>query len=247
MEGGRSIGNGMGDNAAGDRRRRLRRGGPGPAPSMRLPGMRRVVDDLLGRSDQHLVSLVDDQIRSAIQGALLARTMVVGDMSPADARTRMGEVEHDGDQQRARLVAALSASLTTPIDREDLFRMSRFVDDVLDELRDFVRESDLYDLPNQESVAAVLDALIEGLRALQNALRQTVTRTSAAGSSTLAAKKSGNRVRQLYQLELAELFRRPLDVELMKRRELLRRIDVVGIRLGEAADALADGIMKRSR
>ncbi|MGH8888262.1 MAG: DUF47 domain-containing protein [Acidothermaceae bacterium] len=209
--------------------------------------MRRVVDDLLGRSDQHLVALVTDQIGSAVAGANLARTMVVGDVSPAEARASMSEVEHHGDQQRAKLVAALSASLTTPIDREDLFRMSRFVDDVLDELRDFVRESDLYELPDQRSVAPVLDALIQGLNALQAALRQTVMRTSAAGVSTLAAKKAGGRVRQLYQLELAELFRRPLDVELMKRRELLRRIDVVGIRLGEAADALADGIMKRSR
>jgi len=209
--------------------------------------MRRVVDDLLGRSEQHLVALVADQISSAATGALLARSMVVGEVSPAEARASMAEVEHHGDQQRAKLVAALSASLTTPIDREDLFRMSRFVDDVLDELRDFVRESDLYELPDQASVAPVLDALVGGLTALQGALRQTVMRTSAAGISTLAAKKAGSRVRQLYQLELAELFRRPLDVELMKRRELLRRIDVVGIRLGEAADALADGIMKRSR
>lgn len=158
----------------------------------------------------------------------------------------MGAIEHLGDSQRADLVVTLSDSLTTPIDREDLFRMSRFVDDVLDELRDFVRESDLYALPDQSTIAPVLDVLIEGLAALHEALLQTVDRKTDAGMTTLAAKKSGGRVRQLYQLELAELFRGPLDVELMKRRELLRRIDVVGIRLGEAADALADGIMKRS-
>jgi hypothetical protein len=214
---------------------------------MRLAPLRRVIDDLLGRSDEHLVALVVDQIGTASEGALLARRMAVGELAPADARAQMATVEHVGDQQRAALVAALSASLTTPIDREDLFRMSRYVDDVLDELRDFVRESDLYDLPDQSTVAPVLDALVEGLETLSAALRLTVERKSAAAVTTIAAKKSGNRVRQLYQLELAELFRKPLDVELMKRRELLRRIDVVGIRLGEAADALADGMMKRSR
>lgn len=213
----------------------------------RLPGVRRVITDLLGRSEQQLVALVADQISSASDGARLARAMAIGEVKPADARAQMSAIEHVGDQQRAALVAALSASLTTPIDREDLFRMSRFIDDVLDELRDFVRESDLYALPDQASVAPILEALTEGLSALQHALRQIVERSNHAGITTLAAKKAGNRVRQLYQLELAELFRRPLDVELMKRRELLRRIDVVGIRLGEAADALADGIMKRSR
>ena len=206
-----------------------------------------MVTDLLGRSDQQLVDLVVSQIRAATDGARLARMMAVGKVTTPEARAQMGELEHLGDERRAALVTALSASLTTPIDREDLFRLSRFVDDVLAELRDFVRESDLYALPDQSSVALVLDALIEGLRALQDAVRQMVARNSRAAVTTRAAKKSGNRVRQLYQLELAELFQRPLDVELMKRRELLRRIDVVGIRLGEAADALADGIMKRSR
>src|SRR5690348_5943603 len=214
---------------------------------MRLAPLRRVIDDLLGRSDEHLVALVVDQIGTASEGALLARRMVVGELTPANARAQMATVEHVGDQQRAALVAALSASLTTPIDREDLFRMSRYVDDVLDELRDFVRESDLYDLPDQSTVAPVLDALVEGLETLSAALRLTVERKSAAAVTTIRSEESGNRVRQLYQLELAELFRKPLDVELMKRRELLRRIDVVGIRLGEAADALADGMMKRSR
>jgi uncharacterized protein len=214
---------------------------------MRSPRLRRVVSDLLGRSDQRLVELVIRQIEAATDGARLARAMTVGDVAPATARSQMGGIEHHGDQQRGALVAALSASLTTPIDREDLFRLSRFVDDVLDELRDFVRESDLYALPDQDSVAPILDALVDGLDMLRSAIRQMVARNSQAGVTTLAAKKSGSRIRQLYQLELAELFRRPLDVELMKRRELLRRIDVVGIRLGEAADALADGIMKRSR
>lgn len=215
--------------------------------TVRFTGLRRIITDLLGRSDEHLVALVSDQITSATEGAKLARAMATGEVAPAEARAQMATVEHVGDQQRAALVAALSASLTTPIDREDLFRMSRFIDDVLDELRDFVRESDLYGLADQSSVAPILEALTEGLGALQEALRQIVQRSTRAGMTTLAAKKAGNRVRQLYQLELAELFRRPLDVELMKRRELLRRIDVVGIRLGEAADALADGIMKRSR
>ena len=39
---------------------------------------------------------------------------------------------------------SLAGVLVTPVDREDLFRLSRSIDDVLDNLRDFVREWDLY-------------------------------------------------------------------------------------------------------
>ena len=64
---------------------------------------------------------------------------------------------------------------------------------------------------------------------------------------TLAARKAVGRVRRRYQVELARIFAEPLSPETLKRRELLRRLDVVALRLGEAVDALADGELKRSR
>jgi hypothetical protein len=38
----------------------------------------------------------------------------------------------------------------------------------------------------------------------------------------------------------------PVTAATLRRRELLRRVDVIGLRLGEAANALADGAVKRS-
>jgi hypothetical protein len=38
-----------------------------------------------------------------------------------------------------------------------------------------------------------------------------------------------------------------VDRESLKRRELLRRLDVIGLRLGEAAAAFADALLKRNR
>ncbi len=46
---------------------------------------------------------------------------------------------------------------------------------------------------------------------------------------------------------IAELLVGEVDVQMLRQRELLRRLDVVGLRFGEAADALADGSLKRHR
>lgn len=207
----------------------------------------RLVTDLIGRADQRLVDILGDQIEAAIDGAALARALVAGQKPAADARALMAAIEHRGDRERGRLVAALSATLTAPVDREDLFRLSRCVDDVLDSVRDFVRESHLYGLDRQPSVTPVLDALIEGLRAVGSATRELLGDPAAASRTTMTAKKAVGRIRQCYQLELAELFKGELDMRTLKRREVLRRLDVAGLRLGEAADALADGIVKRGR
>jgi hypothetical protein len=185
------------------------------------------------------------QIDAAVDGAVLAKAMVGNQLSARSARAQMAAIEHRGDDERRRLVEALTATLATPIDREDLFRLSRCVDDVLDGVRDFVRESDLYELEGQAGVIQVFDAVIEGLVTLQRATWEMLANPADAGRTTLSAKKSVGRIRQCYQLELTELFSGALSMNTLKRRELLRRLDVVGLQLGEAVDALADGIMKR--
>jgi uncharacterized protein Yka (UPF0111/DUF47 family) len=203
-----------------------------------------VLRDLRGRSDQTLVDLVLGQIDAALEGARLAHTVVAGGELQGP-RERMARTEHLGDELRARLVAELSGTLVTPIDREDLFRLSRSADDVLDNLRDFLREWELYGVEGGNSFGPLLEAVVEGLTELRGATRMLLDRPTEVGRGALASKKAGNEIRRLYQLETARLFERELSMDVLKRRELLRRLDVVGLRLGEAADYLADGSMKR--
>jgi len=69
-------------------------------------------------------------------------------------------------------------------------------------------------------------------------------------TAALATRKSCTRLRQLHQSRLATLLAGPLagplSLEAQRERELLLRLDAVGRRLREAADTLADGMLKRS-
>jgi uncharacterized protein len=209
--------------------------------------MPRVVRELVGSNEPRLVNALQSQLTSAIAGAHLAGEVVAGQL-PADVgRQTIGEIEHEGDRYRERLVDALGRALVTPFDREDLFRLSRSIDDVLDNLRDFVREYDLFDAPPGTAFVPVLAAIEDGLKQLQAAVERIVERPAGLTRGALAAKKMGNQVRQEYQSAVAELLRgEEVTMHVLKCRELLRRLDVVGLRIGEAADALADGAMKRS-
>ncbi|NUT39518.1 MAG: DUF47 family protein [Thermoactinospora sp.] len=214
--------------------------------------LRRAWDDLRGASGPRIVALVAAQIATARSGAVLALETAHGRVAPPVARARMARIEHEGDAARAELVKALRGSLATPIDREDLYRLSRSVDDVLDHLRDYVREGDLFGpaavtgADTARFAVEPLRAIIDGLDGLQVALGRVLADPASVTSCALAARKAGGRVRQHYQTELARLFAGPLEMEVLRRRELLARLDAVGRRLGEAADALADAMLKRS-
>ncbi|MEV4222274.1 DUF47 family protein [Nonomuraea sp. NPDC049725] len=214
-------------------------------PGRRRRGLARVWDELSGGSGGRVVKLVQAQIAAARAGARLAGEVAAGSDRPL-ARARMAEVEHQGDAARAELVALLRRVLVTPIDREDLFRLSRCIDDVLDQLRDYVREADIFGPGDLGFAAEPLQALAEGLDELERAVTHMVDDPGAVTTAVLATRKARTRMRQLRQCRLGELFTMPLDMDTLRRRELLSRLDAVGQRLGEAADALADAMLKRS-
>lgn len=208
--------------------------------------LRRFGRDLTGRGQDVLVDRLVDQVDATVDAIRQVRAVAAGALPRADGRQRVDELESVGDRARRALVHELSRTLAAPIDREDLFRLSRSVDDVLDNLRDLARELDLYEIDGEP----LLDEALAGVEAGVRALREAVTRLVDDPEQVRrhAAEAKGTDVRLSYQVAMATLLADGQDItaRLLRRRELLRRVDVVGLRLGEAADALSDGAVKRS-
>ncbi|MFG6196149.1 DUF47 domain-containing protein [Nonomuraea sp. JJY05] len=207
--------------------------------------LRRIRNLMTGRMDSALTEALLGQLRATKEGAWLAMAMIGGEVGRTGAHEQMRSIEHIGDEERARLVEELRTALVTPIDPEDLFRLSRAIDDVLDSLRDFVRESHLYRVPDQIRFTPLLDQVIVGIEALENAVRDLASRPSAVALDALEAKKVGGSIRRMYQYEISRIFSGEVSAEALKERELVRRLEIVGVAIGNAADAIADGAMKR--
>ena len=205
------------------------------------------IRDLTGRAERDLVSALDRQVDAALRGAEMARKALEDEMPAAELRGTMGRIENEGDAGRGELVDVLSRAVTTPVDREDLFRLSRSIDDVLDHLQDFARELDLYEVKDRRSFLPLIDALVNGLANLRIAVLSIVDDPGQTSRLCLAAKKAGNKVRRMYQAEVATLFAGEFVMDALKQRELLRRLDIAGLLLCDATDVLADGAMKRSQ
>ncbi|MEV0998557.1 DUF47 family protein [Nonomuraea sp. NPDC050202] len=207
--------------------------------------LRRIRDLMTGRMDGALTEALLGQLKATKEGAWLAMAMIGGEVGRTGAHEQMRSIEHLGDEERARLIDELRTALVTPIDREDLFRLSRSIDDVLDSLRDFVRESHLYRVPDQIRFTPMLDQVIVGIEALEEAVRSLASRPSVVSHDALEAKKAGGAIRRMYQYEISRIFSEEITANAMKERELVRRLEIVGVAIGEAADAIADGAMKR--
>jgi hypothetical protein len=206
---------------------------------------RRAVLNLGRGGSQPLTAILDHQLAETLAACRLARAVAEGKTDRAEAHDRMADIEHRGDDLRNELVVKLAAVGDAPIDREDLFRLSRSIDDVLDNLRDFVREWDLYGITGSDAYLGLLDATANGVADLRAAVGTIGKDSKEISRAALVSKKSANEIRRLYDVELGRLFHGELTMDVIKVRELLRRLDVVGLRLNEAADVLADAAVKR--
>lgn len=212
-----------------------------------MGGLRTWWRQLRGR-EYRAVELLGEQIEHARTAVAALREVVDGTRTPEEARTAVEDAEENGDRVRRDVVDELARAIVLPLDREDLFRLSRSVDDVLDNLRDFARELTLLEVDDPARFGPMLEAIDRGIALLADAIAELDDDDAArVADPALAAGRSENRVRRRYDEALAALLTGPVDVTMLRARELLRRLDVIGLRLEEAADALADGAVKRHR
>jgi uncharacterized protein Yka (UPF0111/DUF47 family) len=198
------------------------------------------------RAPDRSIEALMGQVVSATDAARIAVDVLNDEVPGSEARDRIDDIETAGDQARATLIDVLSSALGPPIDHEDLFRVSRSVDDVLDNLRDFVEEIELFGAEDRKGLLPPLEPIVVALGELGEAIKMLDEDPKAVTKLGLKAQKTAGEVRRGYQASLGELFSRDtVTVDMLRSRELLRRLDVVGLRLQEATAALSDGLMKR--
>jgi len=137
-------------------------------------------------------------------------------------------LEKQADEVRRILIDELNRSFVTPIDREDLFALSRALDDVLDYAYSVVNEMDILAVKPNEHLLEMAEMLHEAAQELHLAMERLEHHPSVAEDHAVRAKSIDNRMETLYAIALAELFRGPKDldhvVEMLKLREIYRHM-----------------------
>lgn len=194
----------------------------------------------------HFLQLLGQQADKTRQGLEILERYFK-ELDAADAR-RLEQVEKEADELRRILIDDLNRAFVTPIDREDLFALSRTIDDVLDYAYSTVDEVQLFALKPTELMVKMVLILREAAEELHLGVLQLRERPQVALQHATRAKKLENRAEGLYREALAELFQQPKtldDVMLMlKRREVYRHLSNAADRGDEAANIISDIVVK---
>jgi uncharacterized protein len=185
-----------------------------------------------------------DQARKTEEGLQLLCDFV---KAPSKERGEKVETaEKQADELRRVLIDALNRTFVTPFDREDIFSLSRAIDDVVDYANTTVDEMMLFEVGPNEHLKKMTDALYQASKHLTLAVEALPAMGPTMQEHIIRAKKSENLMEHLYRETLVELFKDKDVINLLKMREIYRHLNNAADRGDEAADILSDILVKNT-
>lgn len=165
------------------------------------------------------------------------------DPSP-EGQKRVNDIETEADDLRLHLMNELNDTFVTPIDREDIHRLSKAVDDIVDYAKRAVNEFMVYHVTATPKAREMIETLANGTEEIDRAIQHLATNKAIAAAHAAKAKKAENRVEYLFNEALADLFRGTDTIYILKMREIYRHLSNSADRIDEAADVIHDIAVK---
>lgn len=191
------------------------------------------------------IKLIHDQAALTLEGLEALKAYMGEDTSAA---ARLTKTEKEADEARRILICELNKTFITPFDREDIFSLSRTIDDVLDYAYSTVTEMEVLKVRPTGFMLRIASILRDAAYELLMAVDRLEQHPEVANEHAQRAKTLENRVEDVYREALADLFSGAEDIKhvmkMLKSREVYRHLSNAADRGDEAANVIADIVVK---
>jgi predicted phosphate transport protein (TIGR00153 family) len=203
---------------------------------------------ILKRKEDKFQKLIEQQASLAFEGLkLLVKYLETADSEIAE---QLSFKEKEADEVRRILIDELNRTFITPFDREDIFALSRSIDDVIDYADTTVMEMVILKVKSTPYMQRIASLLRDAAYEIWQGVLRLPKHPNVAIDHAQRAKALENRVEAVYREAVADLFSGPEDlhhvVEMLKMREVYRHLSNAADRGDEAANIIADIVVKKA-
>jgi predicted phosphate transport protein (TIGR00153 family) len=210
--------------------------------------LQRLLNWILPREDHFFLFL--ERQAEVVHRAAKTFAMFREGMAATEIRSSIETLEAEADTISDELLAALSATFVTPIDREDLQRLSKKLDDIVDYIDMAARACVLYGVAKPTvPMLALVDRLVASTAALHEALPHLRGKRYedifAIARKVEALEKEGDTV---FRDALSALFHDPeVDAKtILREKEVLEDLEQAIDRCEQVAETLVNVAVKHA-
>src|SRR5919108_3797822 len=200
------------------------------------------------RREEVFHKLIQEQASITYEGLrLLVKYLETQDRDIAE---QLDLKEKEADEVRRILIDELNRTFVTPFDREDIFALSRSIDDVIDYADSTVSEMVVLKVEPTKHMLRIASLLKDAAYEIYQAVQRLPKNPAVATEHAQRAKTLENRVEGVYREAIADLFTGPEDVhhivEMLKLREVYRHLSNAADRGDEAGNIIGDIVVKKT-
>lgn len=194
------------------------------------------------RRRPNFYKLLLEQSKKVAEG-MEALTVYMRDPNPL-LGAKVLRLEEEADELRALLVEELNKAFVTPMDREDIYALSRSIDDIVDYAKSTVEEMMAFQVKPNHHLLLMAEGLYEAANAIREALAALPEDLALAHERLLFVKKRENYVEHCYREALVDLFKEKNVVTILKIREIYRHLSNAADKGDESANIIGNILVK---
>jgi uncharacterized protein len=211
-----------------------------------LSSLRGRVRKLFKRHPNRFIVRLAEQAEIVMNGTDALQTYMLKPSKKNAQRVR--ELEQSADEIRRILIDELNRTFVTPIDREDLFALSRAIDDILDYAYSTTNEMDILAVEPNNYLRSMAELLHHSAEEVHLAIQRLEDHPNVANNHAVRVKGLENTMDTLYAEALADLFNQPKNMKdiitMLKLREIYRHMFHAVGSAELAANVISDIIIK---
>lgn len=200
------------------------------------------------RKEDKFQKFIEQQASLAFEGMKLLVQYL--ETANSDIAEQLSFKEKEADEVRRILIDELNRTFITPFDREDIFALSRSIDDVVDYADTTVMEMVVLNVKPTVYMQRIASLLKDAAYEIQQGVLRLPKHPNVAIDHAQRAKALENRVEAVYREAVADLFSGPEDihhvVEMLKMREVYRHLSNAADRGDQAANIISDIVVKKN-
>jgi hypothetical protein len=191
-----------------------------------------------------VLGLLREQSEITIEGLEALAAWAGGDREAAD---RVRKAEHLADEKKRGLRTALTEAFSTPMEPEDIFELSRGLDEILNDAKNIVGEAEAMHSQPDAAIAEMAAELVKGTARVVEAFGM-FAKDDRAGATAAAdrAVKQQRHLQHSYRRAMSALIENPDLREVAARREIYRRLARCGDELVRVAERVWYSVLKES-
>ena len=198
-------------------------------------------------NDKAILTVLEEQADTLLKATSALVELVTEYDNILEKNSKIKELEHHGDKITHRLHTIIDKTFVTPLDREDISRLTSAIDEVLDYVDGFSDRLILFKINKppkyvRELSIAVNNAVFEINNAVRNIRKLKNSEHLLEHCRKISSfEHEGDRI---YRKAIAELFDNADAIEIIKIKEIYETLEEAMDRCADVADVIEDIALK---